>query len=899
MTNILLGGYYGAGNGGDEAILTVIIEELRKEFPNIKFTVLSWDPKKTSAEHKVESIYWKDIDALLDAALVTDLIVLGGGGIFHDYWGINPNTYLRKDFQDITAFGSLTLLADLLNIPCIIAAVGVGPLKTDDARSHTRLAFERCVSATVRDNESLEFLKEIPVGALSKPFPPINVAPDIVFRLVQTPEDEIWAQKFLSEMGIKGGPLLGISLRYWESATDQQENLAQISRGVKDFLESNPDFQVVTIPFQVLDATPHTNDTVVLSSFADLLNAPERVHNIEISLTPRQIQSLIKQCTILIGMRLHSIIMGINVGTPLVSLSYAPKVQSVMHYSGLARYCNADVLPDPSLLTAQLNDLAAKNEEIRQEILMSHKELYRQAKEHTRNIASFIPHLKTNRLPLQYMQEFGIQQTRYLFQAEKELEQVSNNLFFVRQERDSIKSQLEAQVEALLSHYSPIESSIFWRFSQKGYHLAHNTRLRYITRFFEILRDEGVGKAIGKIYQKLSFVFRSPSSHQQELDPELKILMDNMVSGIKQRSCKGVFVVTSAFVFDELYNQRVINLAKFLANNDWIVIYVAWRWHRKDPMPSIGGEVYKNVFQVPIDMFLDNFSTLKDFPAGWKKRLVIEYPHPDFFLPAVKLRDDGFELIYEIIDEWEEFHKVGQAVWFNKDTEEAFVINAKLVTAVAPSLVNKFSHLRTDILLSPNGYDPNLLGKMAPDQVSLSKEKRDTLHLGYFGHLTASWFDWDFLLSVLDLAQLQGINLHVHIIGYGEENLEVKMAKYSDRLTFYGKVHPSDLYEHAKHWDVAFIFFKKGKLSEAVDPIKIYEYLYFGLPVLVKGITHLYRTPFTDVVDSASDVLQILTDIQRNGGKRYTEQQEMLKSFVANTTWVKRFETFLQLLENK
>lgn len=107
MPTLLIGGYYGAGNVGDEAILSTILHDLRGHDPDLNFIVLSYNPEKTRSECAVESISWYDINAVLDAALRSDLIILGGGGIFHDYWGIDPDQYLRSGYWDITAFGSL------------------------------------------------------------------------------------------------------------------------------------------------------------------------------------------------------------------------------------------------------------------------------------------------------------------------------------------------------------------------------------------------------------------------------------------------------------------------------------------------------------------------------------------------------------------------------------------------------------------------------------------------------------------------------------------------------------------------------------------------------------------------------------------------------------------------
>lgn len=76
----LIAGYYGFGNAGDEAILSAILAELRKRHANLEFIVVSANPGETMANHNARSVHWKDVDALLNAAKESDLIILGGGG---------------------------------------------------------------------------------------------------------------------------------------------------------------------------------------------------------------------------------------------------------------------------------------------------------------------------------------------------------------------------------------------------------------------------------------------------------------------------------------------------------------------------------------------------------------------------------------------------------------------------------------------------------------------------------------------------------------------------------------------------------------------------------------------------------------------------------------------------
>ena len=89
MAIILIGGYYGAQNIGDVAILQCMLHDIRELNSDLKFIVTSWNPDETKKQYCVESFHWNDIPALFSAIQKSDLVILGGGGLFQDYWGID------------------------------------------------------------------------------------------------------------------------------------------------------------------------------------------------------------------------------------------------------------------------------------------------------------------------------------------------------------------------------------------------------------------------------------------------------------------------------------------------------------------------------------------------------------------------------------------------------------------------------------------------------------------------------------------------------------------------------------------------------------------------------------------------------------------------------------------
>ncbi len=155
MTNVLIAGYYGAGNLGDEAILACMLEDLGRAIPAFEPTVVSIDPASTVRQHGVRAVGYQDIPALIEAAQSSSLIILGGGGLFHDYWEVDPGTILTRDQSGLAYYVGILILARLVGVPSMIYAVGVGPLRTDQSKELTTLAFELADAATVRDRTSL------------------------------------------------------------------------------------------------------------------------------------------------------------------------------------------------------------------------------------------------------------------------------------------------------------------------------------------------------------------------------------------------------------------------------------------------------------------------------------------------------------------------------------------------------------------------------------------------------------------------------------------------------------------------------------------------------------------------------------------------------------------------
>ena len=226
MKRILIGGYFGFGNLGDELILGAMLRRMREAAPGLDFTVASQEPGQTSVEHGVRSVSWLDLPGLVAAGEEADLVILGGGGVFHDYWGADPESLLRTTHTNIPYYMAFPLLATLARKPLMMYAVGVGPLFSELGRDLTRVAFEQASVATVRDKASLDLLAEI--GADTNA---ITVTADPIFDL---PPEERAAEP---RRDGNTGPILGVALRSWTHGVQSQYWERQVAEALDAFLE--------------------------------------------------------------------------------------------------------------------------------------------------------------------------------------------------------------------------------------------------------------------------------------------------------------------------------------------------------------------------------------------------------------------------------------------------------------------------------------------------------------------------------------------------------------------------------------------------------------------------------------------------------------------------------------
>jgi len=322
---VLIIGYYGAGNVGDEAVLTALAQGLRARRPDIRLIVPSENPVSLSDRFAVESFPPGDLERMADALDRVDAVIVGGGGLLHDYVFHEPALMFSHRHWGLPYYCGIPWLATELGAPVMLFAVGVGPLLHDESRVMVRDLTTGAVAMTVRDQESRDMLLDLGV-----PGERIQVTADPVWVLEPAPSDRLAAIR--ADEGIDGDDWMGVVVRNWPFDGEQEIWERELLDGIERFA-STRGLRVVFVPFQ---RSPWAlqDDVSQAKRLAAAIGGVESRVVVGASYQPDEVAGLLGGCAVVIAMRFHALVFAAMTETRVVALAYDPKVSRLVDAGG-------------------------------------------------------------------------------------------------------------------------------------------------------------------------------------------------------------------------------------------------------------------------------------------------------------------------------------------------------------------------------------------------------------------------------------------------------------------------------------------------------------------------------------------------------------------------------------
>ena len=316
MYNILISGYYGFNNIGDESILRTVIDNLREKLPDTDITVLSRDPASTEAKYGVKAAPRMSLWDILRCVWRCDLLLSGGGSLLQD----------ATSGRSILYYLFILRLAQLLGKKTFIYSQGIGPIHSPRNRRLTAHVLRRTSGIVVRDQASRDLLLSIGV-----PEALVQVTADPVIRVKKA--DTALGLEILAREGCPRNPdklTVGWAIK---SRRTSPAFLAEVERSIL-WLREAYGADAVLIPFF------QSEDVGVCESVAALLDG--QAGCLRQKYLSEEMLSIIGCMDVLVGVRLHSLIYAAVMGVPMLGISYDPKVDSFLASIGRPTLCNVE-----------------------------------------------------------------------------------------------------------------------------------------------------------------------------------------------------------------------------------------------------------------------------------------------------------------------------------------------------------------------------------------------------------------------------------------------------------------------------------------------------------------------------------------------------------------------------
>ncbi len=308
MADIIISGYYGLGNSGDEALLKSIVDNLRALDPNVSITALSGDAEHTRRAYGINTVNRFNPFAVLWALMRGRLLISGGGSLIQD----------ATSTKSLLYYLAIIRAAKLLGLKVMLYANGLGPISDKNVKKVTR-ALNKVDLITLRENVSMNEIRRCNITR-----PRVEVTADPAYLLRPCSEERA---REIIDAG--GRPMVAFSVREWKGSAPNFED--EIARAA-DMLSADG-YLPLFFPMQL------SRDLAISRRIAAKMESPSVIIDRELSVS--EMLGVIGLCRMAIGMRLHTLIFASAAGVPMLGIVYDPKIRGTMDYMNQRRYVEA------------------------------------------------------------------------------------------------------------------------------------------------------------------------------------------------------------------------------------------------------------------------------------------------------------------------------------------------------------------------------------------------------------------------------------------------------------------------------------------------------------------------------------------------------------------------------
>ncbi|MGM1050162.1 MAG: methyltransferase domain-containing protein [Bacillota bacterium] len=468
----------------------------------------------------------------------------------------------------------------------------------------------------------------------------------------------------------------------------------------------------------------------------------------------------------------------------------------------------------------------------------------------------------------------------------KVIEKLENNTITLQENISRLENNLQGMEKEsqLLSQrvfrseneLDKIYNSGVWKLALKYYKVRDTKPFLYIYKSAKIIKSSGVKVFLRKLYDKI-FV-KNKTLHSFQHQRQLKQIL-------RKHKNKQIIVFPHLVDWNIPLFQRPQHIALKLAQQGFLYFYCS---------PNSYDNV--NGFQkIDTSCYLTN---RLDLLMGLNSKKIIHLystdmnPTNDLIKQSV---ENGDLIFYEYIDEIHE-ELSGSIPEFVIQKHDFILKNEKCaVVASANKLYDEVKSVRTNNFeLVTNGVDYNHFRKNysyedAPAFIKSILDKKSSV-IGYYGAF-ASWFDYELIIKLAT----ERPDYQILLIGwkYDSSMDQFKLNEY-DNISIIGPIDYKVLPEYAYWFDVSIIPFKINDITDSTSPIKLFEYMALGRPIVTTDMPECRKYKSVLIGKNSNEFIKLIDkSLTLKGDKQY---EEILEKEALENTWDSKAEVIAGLL---
>lgn len=342
---LVLSGYYGYDNLGDEAILEATLRRIA-QIKDVEPVVLSARPAWTTKLYDVPASKRTNPYHLIRDIATSHLVIQGGGGLLQD----------KTSFRSLLYYLGILFLASILGRRTFILAQGLGPFKRFSSEYLVKEFLSQAVGVTLRDKSSMAFMSvHMPLDT------PFELVADPAFLLEPCGDDRLKDILFEEDLDEIDSPLFCIAVK--GRKRDKRAHVG-LARAI-DIIARGYDMHPVFVPFH------HPSDMKFAKKVASFMEEESTI--LKKRWLPSEYLALFSKFEFVLGMRLHSLIFAAKAKVPFAGISYDPKIDEFLAEFGFKPITRVPIL-GPEIISEEMEDILEDRDEYRAKII---KTLYK------------------------------------------------------------------------------------------------------------------------------------------------------------------------------------------------------------------------------------------------------------------------------------------------------------------------------------------------------------------------------------------------------------------------------------------------------------------------------------------------------------------------------------------